>query len=340
MSMTHQIGEKDSSQQSSTLQSPELKPASAQRRLPPAAAGMPSSNGISRWVFGGVPSFSNTGLSTTETRVERYNLAATIRIPDAEHDSGESDEPSPESSQVGSVAPPSPQTSATDLADGETVDLPIIDIGDPAELEFDSISATLGYSPSVTVSPDEPKDKTDFGSTWGNHVRTAAGGKIHRNGSTFEVTQTYENPIVIRVFKDAGPRSQVNIESETDSDITASNYPTVASNLTPGTDNRPPRSMFWARDLTLVHEQFHATDGQKFCKDAVDAAQKDLNTKTATTMDEVKALMDPIVQQIINARATGMTKPASEDRAYADGAKLYKARADKITAQGKAGKYP
>ncbi len=34
-----------------------------------------------------------------------------------------------------------------------------------------------------------------------------------------------------------------------------------------------------------------------------------------------------------------MTKPASEDRAYKDGASKYKARADKIAALGRAGKY-
>src|SRR5882757_2122854 len=216
MGVTHQIGEKDSSHQAAMTQSPELKPAFAQRRLPPSGTGVPPSNGLSQWVFGGVPSFSGAGSSITETRIDRYDLSVTIRIPEAEHDSGEGSAPSIESSQVGSVAVPS-QSNATDLADGETVDLPNIDIGDPTGVEFDSISATLGYSPSVTVSGDEPKDKSDFGSTWGNHVRTAAGGKIHRNGSTFEVTQAYENPIVIRVYKDAGPHSQVNIESETDS---------------------------------------------------------------------------------------------------------------------------
>jgi len=293
---------------------------------------------MAQWVFGGVPIFSSAGPSIAETRIERYNLSATIRIPDAERDSDEGSGSSSETSTSTNYAS-SISSGTGELADGESVDLPIIDLSDLAESESDSVSATLGYSPSVTVSADEPTDKTDFGSTWGPHVRTAADGKIHRNKTTYEVTQTYENPIVIKVFADTGPRSQVNIESETDSDIKAGNYTKVASDLTPGTDNRPPRGKFWARDLTLVHEQFHATDGQKFCKAAVDAAQKDLNTQTASSVDDVKALMRPIVKQIIDARAAGMTKPASEDRAYADGAKLYKARADKIKANGTAGKY-
>jgi len=56
-------------------------------------------------------------------------------------------------------------------------------------------------------------------------------------------------------------------------------------------------------------------------------------------MGEVNDLLKPIPDQIVKARAAGMTKPASEDRAYKDGAPLYKARADKISALGKAGKY-
>jgi hypothetical protein len=201
----------------------------------------------------------------------------------------------------------------TELADGESAELPTYESTYP--------------------------DKTEFGNTWGNHVKTASGGKIHKNVSTYEVTLIYENPIVIRVFKDTGPHSQVNIESETDPDIKAGNYPKAVSDLTPNADNRSPRGQFWARDLTLVHEQFHATDGQKFCKDAVAAEQKALNTQTASSVAEVNTLLDPITNRIVQARGTGMAKPASEDRAYADGAKAYKARADKIAAQGKAGKY-
>lgn len=254
-------------------------------------------------------------------RTDRFPLTASIRAVAPEHDSGEEGSPD-------------------EMAD-LTIELPIYESWLPEEREGDTIDATLGYSPSVSVSPDEPGDKTDFGTTWGNHVRTAPGGKIHFNSKAkrYEVTQTFENPIVIKVFKDTGPRNQTNIESETDPDIKRGNYSAVAADLKPGKDDRSPRGAYWARDLTLVHEQFHATDGQTFCNAAVASEQAALNQATASSIDEVKDLMRPITGRIISARGTGMTKPASEDRAYAAGSAAYKARADAILATGKAGKY-
>jgi hypothetical protein len=220
----------------------------------------------------------------------------------------------------------------------EDVELPVFESGYPAEGDADrKISSTLTYSPSVTVSPDEPKKKDEFGFTWGNHVRTAPGGKIHPTPTTYEVTQTYENPITIKVYADKGPHDQVNVESDQDSDITKTNFPKVASDLTPDGGGVPPRTRFWARDLTLIHEHYHATDGQKFCKDELASTSKSLNIKTAATMDDVKALLSPIVDQLIKARETGMV--GGEERAYKAGAAGYKDRADKIRATGKAGKY-
>ncbi|HET6467780.1 MAG TPA: hypothetical protein VFG43_05310 [Geminicoccaceae bacterium] len=273
----------------------------------------------------------------TQARVERYGLSATIRIAGPERDADGTAEgfawPPP------AVPAPEPAPGARDLAEGESAELPVFTSSYPLDPDADSISASLTYSPSVAVSGKEPKSKQDFGTTWGNHIRSS-GGRISRDTGVFKVTLTYENPIVIKVYKDTGPRGQVDIASESDPDIDAGNYGKVASDLTPGSDDRPPRQKFWARDLTLVHEQFHATDGQKFCKAAVAAEEAALNKQTAATMDEVKQLLKDIPDRIIQARAAGMTPPASEDRAYADGAPLYKARADAIRTQGKAGKYP
>jgi hypothetical protein len=271
-----------------------------------------------------------------QQRTERFTMTATVRQPTVTRDA---DGPIDDEQLSPNRPSGPPPIMGEELADGETADLPVYVSSYPADGEADSISANFTYSPSVTVSSDEPKDPSDFGTTWGNHIKTA-GGKIHKEPGRFEVTQTYENPVVIRVYSDAGPRSQTNIESETDPDIKAGNYAAVAADLTPGKkDDRPPRNKFWARDLTLVHEQFHATDGQQFCKKAVGDAKTTLEGQTASTMDEVKQLLRPIPDQIVKARAAGMTKPASEDRAYKDGAPKYKGRADKIAALGKAGKY-
>jgi hypothetical protein len=220
----------------------------------------------------------------------------------------------------------------------EDVELPVMESSYPAEGDFDrTIVSNLTYSPTVTVLPDEPKRKDEFGFTWGNHIRTAPGGRIHPTPTTYEVTQTYENPITIKVYADKGPHDQVNISSEDDSDITKANFPKVASDLTPRGDGIPPRTRFWARDLTLIHENFHATDGQKFCRDELASISKSLNTKTAASMDDVNALLRPVADQMVKAREAGMV--GGEERAYKAGAPGYKDRADKIKAAGTAGKY-
>jgi hypothetical protein len=225
-----------------------------------------------------------------------------------------------------------------DGLDGEDVDLPVMESSYPPDGEADrAISSNLTYSPSVTVSPDQPKAKTDFGFTWGNHISTAPGGKIHPTPKTFEVTQTYENAIVIKVYSDKGPHDQVNIESELDSDITKANLAKVAADLAPSAAGVPPRTRFWARDLTLIHEQFHATDGQTYCKAELASAQTTLNAQTAASMDDVKALLRPIPDQLVKGREKGMV--GGEERAYKAGTAAYKDRADKIKANGAAGKY-
>ena len=296
------------------------------------------------WDFGRVSVFPRNATElepratpAVETRkwTELYQLSAIIPIPSKEHDGPKAATASAPVRTVSREAAPGGE----DLADGQTVELPVFVCSYPEDVDADSITSALTYSPSVTVSADEPKTQADFGTTWGNHVRTGPGGRIHKAPGRWEVSATYENPIVIKVYKDTGPHGQVNIESETDPDIKAGNYSQVAADLTPGTDNRPPRRKFWARDLTLVHEQFHAQDGQTFCKAAVDSEQKALNAQTASTLDEVKALLDPIPDRIIAARAKGMAPPGNEDRAYAAGAAAYKDRANKIAVQGKAGKY-
>jgi hypothetical protein len=271
----------------------------------------------------------------TIVSTERYQFSTTIRLPRRERDSGG---PTPDA-PTGQVATGEPESIGEELAEGQTGELRVFTSSYPEDPDTDSVVGNLTYSPSVTVSPDEPKDKKDFGSTWGNHIRTAKGGRIHRGTAGFEVTLTYENPIVIRVFKDAGPRGQTNIESDTDPNIKAGNYPKVASDLTPGPRDVPPRGQFWSRDLTLIHEGFHAKDGKKFCGDAVAAEQAALSKQTASTVAEVNALLKPIPDRVIAARAKGMAPPGNEDRAYADGAAAYRSRADKIRARGKAGKY-
>lgn len=213
--------------------------------------------------------------------------------------------------------------------------------------EGDTVSGALNYSPTVT-HPATPPPPGDFGQTNGNHIHPNF--KEFRYSSSkkqYTVRVDYENDIQVLVCSDKGPRGQTDIESPNDSDITKLNYGKVANDLTPDLSNQggtPPRTKFWARDLTLVHEDFHATDGQRFCQKAVADAQTDLNAQTLPApsdpkFKELNDLMRPIPGKIVQARGAGMAS-GGEQRAYQAGAAAYQARADAIRAAGKAGQYP
>lgn len=57
-----------------------------------------------------------------------------------------------------------------------------------------------------------------------------------------------------------------------------------------------------------------------------DGIRKAEGAPQAATMDDVRALMDPIPMRIVTARGTGMAK-GGEDRAYAAGKAAYQNRA-------------
>lgn len=213
--------------------------------------------------------------------------------------------------------------------------------------EGDAVSAALAYAPTVN-HPGTAPPPGNFGQTNGNHIHPNV-KEFHYSGAKkqYTVRVDYENDIQVLVCADKGPRNQTDIESPTDSDITKVNYQKVASDLTPDLANEggtPPRTQFWARDLTLVHEDFHATDGQRFCQKAVTDAQTDLNAQTLPApadkkFSELNNLIRPIPGKIVQARGAGMAN-GGEQRAYQAGAAAYQARADAIKAAGKAAKYP
>jgi hypothetical protein len=135
--------------------------------------------------------------------------------------------------------------------------------------------------------------------------------------------------------------NETDIASATDPDITAANYPTVADDLKPNMSSsggRPPRTKFWAKDLTEVHELFHANDVKRLGPGAATAAVSWLSKNTATDAAGVQALVDQMPARVVQTLAAGMGEP-SEVRAYGAGAAAYTARSDEIRKSGKAGKY-
>jgi hypothetical protein len=131
---------------------------------------------------------------------------------------------------------------------------------------------------------------------------------------------------------------KTDIEGADDGDITKTNYPTVVSDLTPNMSSsggRPPRTTFWARDLTEKHEKFHADDVKGQGPGAVASAMAWLNGQTAGNAAGVTALLNQVPNRVVATLVAGMGEPA-EVRAYGDGAPSYTTRANAVKAKGTA----
>ena len=143
---------------------------------------------------------------------------------------------------------------------------------------------------------------------------------------------------------------RTNIASESDPAITQANYPAVVKDLTPPAaavnqgglalmKHQPPRTRFWAEDLTIKHERFHCAEDQRFGGQGVRSAQNWLNTQTAANDNALFALLPRVIGKVGDVVKTGMAVPAAEQRAYDDGAPSYAARAQAIKRKGDARGY-
>lgn len=210
--------------------------------------------------------------------------------------------------------------------------------------QADAIRSALVYDPTITpIRP--PANPGKFGQA---DTRIAVNKSSGRpDNGDFLVELVIEN--IITYWVAGGTRK--NIASADDPNITQANYPTVVRDLTPsptavragGLDllkNQPPRREYWAHDLTVKHEVFHADENEKFGRAGAIVARDWLNRQTARNLDQVEALVGrvaPMVaQHIIAARGA---PAADEQRAYDDGAPAYTARAQAIKARGDRGGY-
>ena len=134
----------------------------------------------------------------------------------------------------------------------------------------------------------------------------------------------------------------MDIASETDGDITKTNYLTVYSDLTPNMgdlNGRPPRTKFWAEDLTLRHELVHADDDKANGPAAVTTVTTWLDGQTAADAAGVRTHLGKIPGRFADALLAALSTEAGEKHAYGDGAPSYKARADKVKEKGDKGEY-
>jgi hypothetical protein len=156
------------------------------------------------------------------------------------------------------------------------------------------------------------------------------------------VNATFKHPITYQIRSGTGPTGQIDIASKTDADITKTNYLTVVSDLTPDKSDlngRPPRTKFWAEDLTVRHELVHCNDDKKNGPGAMATVTTWLNGQTAANIGEVKTLLSALPGRFATALLAALSTEAGEKHAYGDGAPSYKARADAIKAKGDKGDY-
>ena len=174
------------------------------------------------------------------------------------------------------------------------------------------------------------------------HISPSLGTLFGRG--TYTVTGNLRHEITWQVRAGRGPNSEVDIQSETDPDIKACNYQLVAKDLIPDMgdlNGRPPRSHYWACDLTIRHEQLHGEQRRESLgPDSMQAMQNWLNAQTATSSAQIQnTLLPQAMNEGITVFNTLAQAPSIEEEAYGDGAPLYLARANAIRAKGDAGDY-
>lgn len=238
---------------------------------------------------------------------------------------------------------PEPERAAATEGGAETPAVPISlpDIEAPGVNELgmtDAIAPTLAKASSVGRGGATP---SGFGITYWTKV-TVTGITVTPGSGKFTVAATVNNKVEWQVRGGTGPDSQKDIAGETDSDITKTNYPKVVTDLTPDASDlkgRPPRGEFWAEDLTIKHEEFHAKEMEGHSLAGTTQAQTWLGTKTASSVADVNTLLGEIPGRVLTVVYAGMPETPREERAYSDGAASYTARAQAIKKRGDEGKY-
>lgn len=215
----------------------------------------------------------------------------------------------------------------------DQLDEPIID-------SLDTIAATIGYSGSITQG-GITLGGSEFGRT--DSAPALKNINITQGSGAFTVTATYELTTKWDTRKGTGPGGQKDVPDENAAVLTKTNYATAASDLTPNMSDeggRPPRTQFWAQDLTERHEKVHAADHQRTAKEGLKQALTWLTGQTASTKTEVETLLATLRSKIVQYIVANGAGAVGELHAYGDGAPSYKARAEAIKKKGDGGGYP
>jgi hypothetical protein len=226
-------------------------------------------------------------------------------------------------------------------ASGDETDVLPMDDGKGRSAGPVRIRAKLNLTTKITDEATDPEKKSDFGITTFNRPTYTARSWSRERGA-FVVKATLAADITVKVRPTLGPNGQISIEGDDDTDITSANYPAIVQDLAP-IPGKPeagsPCTHFWARDLTLEHEHFHAGEDEHYGKEGAESAQGQLNGLRAKDAAAVDALLDRVPDFILGNVGANMG-PAAERRAYSHVSPDYQARADAIKKKGDRGKYP
>jgi hypothetical protein len=288
---------------------------------------------------------------------QRQTFSAEIRraSPAAQHDSMNKDEPLP------ALASETPTTQSKAISSGQ----PSLDSEEEKTVLFpssmfeaialpgqsDAIASALAYKSDINpVAP--PANPGGFGETLPVYRFEAPGPRATQSPATRSTPATFNvtGTIIADITYWVAGGTRTDIASDNDPDITQTNYTDVVKDLTPSPaavntggmnlyKNQPPRKKFWAADLTIKHEKFHADEDVTYGQEGVTLAQNWLNRQTAKDYDEVGALLNrinPIVSRHVD---TKMALPGRENRAYNHGAPDYTARAQAVKTKGDAKGY-
>jgi hypothetical protein len=134
------------------------------------------------------------------------------------------------------------------------------------------------------------------------------------------------------------------------SNITKENWGEAALDIDTGawktSLGAPLRKKFWCSDITWSHEAFHAADADSYMQNkAAPQLESEFNGRQINVpwiidreteiKSQLKQISDELTNRATDLRNKHMASPASEQRAYANDAPSYEARAFAIRAEAK-----
>ncbi len=295
-----------------------------------------------------IPVQATEGDRDAAASATRASSAASTATPGkAVHDDpgGTVSETPAEPAQVGPAPAPEEVPTAPESRDDGT--LYIEQMGGEAAVKStggaaDSVSASFAYT-TTTTQGGVALGGGDFGKTTGS-LKHFSNVTITPGTGKFSVTADLKQTVKWDTRATVGPNNEVDITGENDADLTNANYATAASDLTPDVSDlkgRPPRTKFWAKDLTEKHEKYHVKDFIDIGKSSATDAETWLASQNAAKKEDVPPLLDKAWNdKIFKVWDKFTDPPAVEERAYDDGVASYKALADAIKAKGDKGGYP